>query len=349
MAEENQIGPSSGWSRRDIMKVTGAVLGASALSVMGGEKPLFAAPAAPGLHHNGVTKVLLDTDIGSDIDDAIALTYLLSQPQCELLGVTTVTGKPVVRAMIADAICRNAGRKIPIFPGLEKPILVPQRQPDVPQAAALGKWPHRTEFPLNQAIEFMQRTIRQNPHEVVLLGIGAQTNIATLFTMDPEVPTLLKGLVTMGGNFTPVRWAPAGPLPVEWNIGNDPQAAEIVYKADVPVHHSVGLDVTIKCKMVASEVHKHFDNHLWHPVLDFAAIFFQNVRDYITFHDPLATTTIFNSHICQFENGWVDVELVSERLRGFTMWSPEQNLSRQKVAMAVSPELFFKTLFAHSG
>jgi len=38
-----------------------------------------------------MTKVLLDTDIGTDVDDAVALAYLLSRPDCELLGITTVT------------------------------------------------------------------------------------------------------------------------------------------------------------------------------------------------------------------------------------------------------------------
>lgn len=347
MAEENYSGPANGLSRRDIIKAAGAMLGTVAISAVGNEHLAVAAPAASRSQGGGATKVLLDTDIGSDIDDAVALTYLLSQPQCDLLGITTVTGKPVVRAMIADAICHNAGRHVPIYPGLESPLIIPQRQTEVPQAVALDKWPHRKEFPRNQAIEFMRRTIRQNPHQVVLLGIGAQTNIATLFTMDPEIPSLLKGLVTMGGNFTPVRWAPAGPFPVEWNIGNDPQAAEIVYKSHLPKHHSVGLDVTYQLTMGATEAHRHFDNHLGHPVLDFAAIFFEGPQKVITFHDPLAATTIFNEHICQFENGWVDVELISHRLQGFTMWNPEATPPGQKVAMGVNHKLFFETLFAH--
>ncbi len=53
--------------------------------------------------------VLLDTDIGSDIDDAVALAYLLRQPRCELLGITTVSGEPDKRAMLADAVCRAGG------------------------------------------------------------------------------------------------------------------------------------------------------------------------------------------------------------------------------------------------
>lgn len=66
-------------------------------------------------------KILLDTDIGSDIDDSIALTYLLCQPACELVGITTVSGEPEKRAQLASAICRAAGKKIPIFAGTGEP------------------------------------------------------------------------------------------------------------------------------------------------------------------------------------------------------------------------------------
>ena len=55
-------------------------------------------------------KILLDTDIGGDIDDAICLAYLLKEPQCELLGITTVCGESEKRAAIADAICQAAGK-----------------------------------------------------------------------------------------------------------------------------------------------------------------------------------------------------------------------------------------------
>lgn len=51
-------------------------------------------------------KILLDTDIGGDIDDAVCLAYLLRESRCELLGITTVCGQPQRRAAVADAICR---------------------------------------------------------------------------------------------------------------------------------------------------------------------------------------------------------------------------------------------------
>ena len=118
-------------------------------------------------------KVLLDTDIGSDIDDAVCLAYLLAQPDCELLGVTTVTGEGQRRAMLASALCREAGQDVPIYIGAEQPLLIEQRQPLSPQADGLGNWSHATEFPRGEAVEFMRRTIRAHPGEVTLLPIGA--------------------------------------------------------------------------------------------------------------------------------------------------------------------------------
>ena len=66
-------------------------------------------------------KVIYDTDIGSDIDDAIALAYLLAQPACELLGVTTVSGEANKRAQMASALCKEAGKKSRSIPVSNSP------------------------------------------------------------------------------------------------------------------------------------------------------------------------------------------------------------------------------------
>jgi inosine-uridine nucleoside N-ribohydrolase len=74
-------------------------------------------------------KVILDTDIGSDIDDALALAYLLSQLRCELVGVTTVTGEPQLRAEMVSVVCRNVGRDdVPVHSGCPEAMLIEMRQ-----------------------------------------------------------------------------------------------------------------------------------------------------------------------------------------------------------------------------
>jgi len=189
------------------------------------------------------TKILLDTDIGSDIDDAVCLAYLLANPACDLLGITTVTGDTVARAKMASVLTKIAKKDIPIHPGAQQCLVTEQKQPLVPQAAALDKWAHDTKFSSGEAIEFMRQTIRANPGEVVLFGIGPMTNIATLFAVDEEIPRLLKSLVLMCGVFSN---RVAGLWPLEWNALVDPVAAAMVYRAKPPIHRSIGIDVTIQ-------------------------------------------------------------------------------------------------------
>jgi inosine-uridine nucleoside N-ribohydrolase len=287
-------------------------------------------------------KILLDTDIGSDIDDAVCLAYLLANPNCELLGITTVTGEAKLRASLASAMCRVAGKSIPIYPGSEQPFLIAQRQPKAPQAAALDRWPHDTEFVTGYAVEFLRQTIRAHPGEVTLLAIGPLTNVAALFAADPEIPSLLKGLTLMAGVFTN-RLAGVGPL--EWNVMLDPTAAAIVYHAQPPLHRSVGLDVTCQVTMPAHEVRQRFRAPLLQPALDFAEVWFRQANQ-ITFHDPLAAATIFDPEICSFEKGQVTVELASERLAGLTHWAPSPQ-GPHEVALGVDPQAFLNHYFSY--
>lgn len=285
-------------------------------------------------------KILLDTDIGSDIDDAVALAYLLAQPQCELLGITTVTGEPVKRAMMASAQCKLAGKNIPIYPGAAEPLIIQQRQPQAPQAAKLARWEHETRFPTGEAVEFLRHTIRAHPGEITLFTIGPLTNIALLFHSDPEIPSLLKGLVMMCGVFAESNWEGK---PLEWNAILDPHATEIVYRAQPPIHRSVGLDVTTKVVMHREQVRQRFQTPYLQPVLDFADVWFEQ-RPEITFHDPLAATLLFDDSICRFERGTVAVELEDKSLLGQTKWTA--GAGQHEVALQVDAERFFAHYFS---
>jgi len=288
-------------------------------------------------------KVLLDTDIGSDIDDALALAYLLCQPRCELLGITTVTGEADRRAEMASAICRHAGRDdIPIHVGATQAILGDILQKNAEQARALGRWPRQERFAPGTAVEFLRQAIRRHPGEITLLTIGPLTNIALLFAVDPEVPALLKQLVLMCGQFFTVMRG-------EWNAINDPHATAVVYSEGhqrrPPLHISLGLDVTTQCTMPAEDCRRRFTARVLEPVRDFAEVFFQRIPR-ITFHDPLAAACIFEPDLCRYEDGIVRVGTTAPTA-GWTVFNrpPAGTAPLHRCAVSVDAPRFFECFF----
>jgi len=286
--------------------------------------------------------LLFDTDIGSDIDDAVALAYLLNEPRCDLLGITTVTGEPQARARLADAVCRAAGRPdVPIHAGAAVPFLVPQQQPECPQQAVLPRWPHRGDFARNTAVPFLREVIHSRPGEVTLLAVGPFTNVGLLFALDPEIPGLLKRLVVMGGAF---GTATSDARRCEWNAKGDPHASAVMYRAAVADHLSFGLDVTLRCRLSAEECRTRFQGGALSIVAEMAEVWFTRAET-ITFHDPLAAVGIFDPDVCCYEQGRVDVELVSPRAAGMTHWERDPG-GPHRIAVDVDAERFFERYFA---
>jgi inosine-uridine nucleoside N-ribohydrolase len=287
-------------------------------------------------------KVLLDTDIGSDIDDAVCLAYLLLQKECELLGVTTVTGESHQRAKIASAICRVAGKQVPIIPGLENPLLVEPRQTSAPQAIRLENWSHANQFPQVSAIHFLAERILANPGEVTLLSIGPLTNIALLFSVYPKTISALKQLVMMCGVFSE---AAKKQHLVEWNAQLDPHATAMVYNAGVNKHKSIGLDVTLQVGLSKQQVLKCFKHPILQLILDFASVWFED-NDLLTFHDPLAAVSIFDRDICQFDSGRVMVNYdAAAEQTGETIFIENKQEKRHMIASGVNADRFFDAYF----
>ena len=287
-------------------------------------------------------KILFDTDIGSDIDDAVCLSYMLSNPECEVVGITTVSGEPIERAKLASCLCIAAGKgDIPIYPGCPDPILTENLQPEAPQRSVLAKYEHRKEFPrVGEHIKFMVDTIRANPGEITLLAVGPMTNVALLFATDPEIPSLLKEFVCMCGVFireTPFR-------NTEWNAKCDPYATKVIYDALPPVHRSLGLDVTLKVTMPAEEVRKRFTKGILPITLDMAEVWFENVKE-VTFHDPLAAVCLFED-VCEFQRGKGLVDIGSTFFKGNIYWKPDKN-GPQEIAVRVDSEKFFESYFKY--
>ena len=285
--------------------------------------------------------VLFDTDIGNDIDDAVALAYLLRQPECELLGVTTATGDVNQRAALVEVTCRAAGREdVPIFAGVAGPLLHGAEQ-GVAQYAAIKDVPHRTDYAPGAALPFLRDAIRSRPGEIVLLATGPLTNIGLLFASDPELPSLLKKFVWMGGVFTD---RPGGR---EWNALLDPISTALTLKWGGELT-AVGLDVTTQCQLSAQACRERFArSEPLATVLQQAEVWFQRAGE-ITFHDPLAAALIFEPSLCRLETGTIAVELGPGPSEGRTVFAPEPG-GPHRVAAEVDAEAFFTHYFSVAG
>jgi len=307
-----------------------------------------------------VKKVLLDFDIGTEIDDAIALAYLLANPECELVGITTSCGESIKRAEMASVLCRAAGKKVPIHAGCERPLLIPQMETTAPQAAILPHYEHDTGFAPNTAIPFMQKVIRENPGEVTLLAVAPMTNLGLLFAMDPELPELLDGLYLLCGSPTHQRHdvvteslsamerddfirvlASQGIL--ENNSIVDPHATSIVYRARCRNFVNIGNNVSSRVVMTPEEAERRFRHPIMQVVMSIAREWFKD-EPRVSFHDPLAAVCIFNDDVCSYKRGYMDCVLDSRLLGGMTIFR-EDPAGPHQVAWDVDGDKFSEHLF----
>ena len=281
------------------------------------------------------TKLLIDTDIGSDIDDALCLAYLLQNPGCAIAGITTCSTEPEKRAEIADSICRHAGYEIPIYPGLREPLEGRHLQSAVHQYGVVSSLPHKNTFPEGEAVEFMRRTIEENPHEIVLLPIGPLTNIGALFSRYPHVVPLVREVSVFGGSYFEEGKAFTA---TEWNIRNDPTAAKIVFDSGVSLRVT-GLDVSLRLKISCRKfLEMPRRERIFDVVKLYAAKFIERTDD-MYFHDALAAAVVFCEDICKYKTGFISVDLTDERGRTDLTEAPDGNAL---VAYDVDTEKFFR-------
>ena len=281
-------------------------------------------------------KILLDTDIGTNIDDALCLSWLLANPACDILGITTVTGEAVKRAESADAICRSMGRNVPVFPGAEQPLFIAQRQTTCEQYRFIAPYSLGFTAPAGDTVDFLSRTIRKHPGDITIITIGPLTNIAMLFKKDPGVTSLLGGIVSMCGNYS------AGPVKedsTETNVRLDPHAAEVVFRQSPPHHFCAGIDVTCSLTMDRSRFMRDMHPLLPTPVKRMAEMWFAE-REIVTFHDPLAAMIALNPDVCTYERGNVSVMSEDGEQRGRTDWRPDGS-GTVEIANHVDRERFF--------
>lgn len=180
--------------------------------------------------------VIIDTDIGDDIDDAMAIGLALESPELKILGITTAWGNTALRARMMERFLREAGHpEIPVAVGQEK---YPAKGALTVSQAKYGE--REPEKQLPGAVEFLLEQIRKHPGEITLIAIGPETNLGAAMDRDAETFRKLKRIVLMGGSVYrgydgfAYPTGPVKPMP-EWNILCDVEAARKVFASGVPL------------------------------------------------------------------------------------------------------------------
>jgi purine nucleosidase len=274
--------------------------------------------------------IIIDTDVGTDVDDALALGLAARSLEMELLGVSTVAGDTNLRARIARKVLNVAGKPgIPIAAGLgptlkgDNPGLMMGHEGQ----GILDSDDDGLPYESVSAVELLPKWIREAPSKPTIVTIGPQTNLAMVLQKDPSLVDSIERVIVMGGSIYPERVGVGVDIPyqmqlrLEHNLGADIDAAEIVFASGVPIT-MVPAEITYSiwltdedrsslrqaaaplARLLAEAV------DIWVPV-------FQNLfgniglpaefgRSYL--HDPLALTVAFDQRFVSVEDMHVRVE-----------------------------------------
>ncbi|MCC7319652.1 MAG: nucleoside hydrolase [Rubellimicrobium sp.] len=211
-------------------------------------------------------RIILDIDGAGD--DQLAILYALGRPDIRLEGVTCCHGAAGSVAQVTGVainVLHIAGADdVPVATGAWRPI-VGNPAADMEAPVHFEKRLHsrfgdrlegfnrpappRVREPMaTHAVDFIIRTIRENPGEISVVATGPQTNVAMALRQAPDIADKVKRFVVLGvcfrtpGNMTPVS---------EYNIWADPEAAKVVLNSGAPVI-LVPLDICEDNRVAAS-------------------------------------------------------------------------------------------------
>ena len=177
--------------------------------------------------------VIVDLDIGDDIDDAFALGLLVASPEIELLGISTAWGDTALRVRLVERFLRETGHDtIPVAQGLATVSQIGFSQ---------ARWAARGVLKpgVPASVDFILQKIRERPGQVTLLALAPLTNVAAALARDPATFRQLKRIVLMGGSvrsgYNKSDYLPPRPPDAEYNIAADVAAAKAVFASGVPL------------------------------------------------------------------------------------------------------------------
>ncbi len=250
--------------------------------------------------------IILDTDIGTDVDDAFALALILASPELDLRGITTVGTEPRTRALMVCRFLAAAGRSgIPVAAGAPpQPAEEIEKQGRYAKTAGDGR--RRMTQPVKEtAVKFLYQQFKARPGELTLLTIGPLTNIARLLRDHPDCKPWIKRIVMMGGSVR-VGYNGKAPPEVEWNIRCDIPAAQAVFTSGIPLVVAP-LDATTMLKLEEPLRQRLFQakTPLTTEVKELYQLWGEKTP---TLYDPVAVALCFEESFCTMEDMRLEVD-----------------------------------------
>jgi purine nucleosidase len=276
-------------------------------------------------------KVIIDTDIGDDIDDAFAIALALRSPELEILGISTTFGDTEARAKIVDRLLGEAGpTDIPVVVG------TPTHTTNVMNQRRYGEGGQFAKASHQNAVEFILDQIRRYPGQITLIAIGPLMNVGALIDKDPATFLKLKRVVMMGGSiecgYGELWFCTAHGPDAEWNIINDIPSAKKLFLSGVPLY-VMPLDST---QLKLDEVKRAFLFKQGTPLTDALTLLYHEWGQQTpTLFDPVTVGYILNPKICPVQPMHIRVDD-----KGFTRAEP--GVPNAQVCMHSDADAFFR-------
>ncbi|MCO5071785.1 MAG: nucleoside hydrolase [Rhizobiaceae bacterium] len=267
-------------------------------------------------------KVLIDCDPGHD--DATAILY--AARHLDLVGVTTVYGNQSVDKTTANALSLLTllGLDVPVARGCDRPLNHSfSHGGDVHGKTGIDgadlPAPSRAALDMH-AVDFIIETASRYREELVLCPIGPFTNVAMALRKEPRLTKWLRAISVMGGttqvgNTTPVA---------EFNIWSDPEAADIVYRAGVPMWMA-GLNVTRQVGITEDDIKRlQAGGSVARVFGGLFSFFLARLREIhginsASMHDSCALVPFIAPDLITYRECPVEIELSNGLTRGMTV------------------------------
>lgn len=305
-------------------------------------------------------KIIIDCDPG--YDDAVALLLAAGSPSVEVLAITTVAGNQTLEKVTGNAlrIATLAGLEVPVAAGAARPLL---RDEVVVAANIHGEsgldgttLPQATlkPDPRHAAQLIVDTVMSEPPQSVTLVPIGPLTNIALAARLEPRIVERVKEVVLMGGGYHIGNVKPMA----EFNIENDPEAAQIVFEEKWPIV-MVGLDLTYQA--LATQTVKDKIAAIHTPASDFVTQvltrFSENYKkskgfDEPPVHDACAVAYVIDPGVIETRKAPVHVEYRGEYTSGMTVTDLRRKAPQDchtAVAMKLDRERFWNLVIEAVG